>query len=239
MREINFAICVDQLETAEMFTTMVKDALIKRGQSFFVKSYQLGTELLEDSNKYDVVFLDIEMPQIDGIEVGKKLRELVPECKIIMATGKPERFKEAFLFQAYRFITKPFSREELEETISSICCSFSKNARLDVFWDREAVTIFTGDISYIEAINGYCEIHAGNKIFQKKVTVSEMEDILDSRFFYRVSRQFIVNLEKICCYNEGVIMMEDGRIYVSRRRKSSFLQKYIDFDLHYRGMRLL
>lgn len=68
----------------------------EKGISSEIVAFTNGNGLLEHIEEIQVAFLDIEMPQMDGIELGKKIKEHNPRCKVIMATGMVERFKEAF-----------------------------------------------------------------------------------------------------------------------------------------------
>lgn len=68
----------------------------------------------------EAIFLDIEMPQMDGIEIGRIIKKIHPKCKIIMAADKEERIKEAFQIEALRFISKPFEYLEVEGAIKAL-----------------------------------------------------------------------------------------------------------------------
>ena len=74
-------------------------------------------DLLRNYEQLELIFLDIEMPEMDGIETGKILREKGYAGKIIMASANTERFKEAFTIGTFRFVSKPFQKEEVMEVL--------------------------------------------------------------------------------------------------------------------------
>ena len=74
-----------------------------------------------------------------------------------------------------------------------------------------------------------------NRILRKDCSLSELEQELSKELFFRVSRQYIVNLGQIAEYAKGSIFIQGKKILVSRRRKKEFEQAYLEYDLRYRG----
>lgn len=227
-------ICDDQKEVAFELSEVVQSIQKSWNCEWDVRLYTSGEELLKEINGIDIVFLDIEMPEIDGIEVGKKIKLINPYCKIIMATGKVERFKEAFQIHAVRFITKPFEKKEVEEALeAAITMSFGGNT-IELYNMRIAHNIPQYMICYVEAYNGYTEFMVDNHIFRKEVSLTELESILDDRLFFRINRQYIINFRWINAYLKEEIQINGNVFKISRRKKKEFEKKYIEFDLKYR-----
>lgn len=141
-------------------------------------------KLLGEADKINILLLDIEMPQMDGIETGKRMMKLNSKCKIIMATSRIDRFKEAFKIKAFRFITKPFAISEVREAIASSLVSELGDKEIEVFKNRISLNIKETDILFVRAFNGYVEIIAGNELYRKDITMSTLEDQLDDRLLY-------------------------------------------------------
>ena len=74
-----------------------------------------------------------------------------------------------------------------------------------------------------------------NRILRKDCSLSELEQELSKELFFRVSRQYIINLGKITEYTKGSIFIQGKKILISRRRKKEFEQAYLEYDLRYRG----
>lgn len=117
MREIIIGICDDEMLAVLQIEKMVIDYLERVEREVKILLFQSGRELLEHIEELHILFLDIEMPKMDGIEIGKNICKRNKECKIIMATGHLERFKEAFKIDAFRFVTKPFDSGEVEDAL--------------------------------------------------------------------------------------------------------------------------
>ena len=101
-------ICDDEKEAAKELQKIIY-GIMEGQEDTEIKVYGSGKELLHDIADGDVVFLDIEMPQMDGIEAGRCLKDKA-DCHIILETGQIQRFKEAFFIQALRLSSGNFRR---------------------------------------------------------------------------------------------------------------------------------
>jgi len=234
MEKIRIAACDDNelvaLDLKKMIIAVGKDEKIEINE---VDVFISGKSLIEKINLYDVVFLDIEMPEMNGIDLGKKINVLNPNCKIIIATGNVSYFKEAFQIKALRYITKPFHQEEIAEALNCIADREIGSELQEVFLDRNKYLVKQIDIQYIKAFNGYTEYYVSNQLFRKDMSLNEAEKILDGEIFYKINRQFIINLRWIKDYVDEMIFFDDFKLKLSRRRRKEFLKKYIDFDIKY------
>ena len=159
------------------------------------------------------------MPELDGIEVGKLIKKCHPKCKIIMATGKVERFKESFIINAFRFITKPFVYDEIKEALQAYEKEQIGNQKIAAYKERVEYGISQRDILYIRAYNGYVEIRTNYDVFRREKSLCEMEKIIDTTIFIRVSKQYLVNLLNVRDIHNGKIYMREIEIAIARRRK--------------------
>ena len=236
MKQLIIGICDDQPEVLEALQKLLDEICEEKGISREIVAFTDGNELLEHIKEIQVAFLDIEMPQLDGIELGKKIKERNPKCKVIMATGMVERFKEAFQIQALRFVTKPFSKEEVREALEAAVegISFSKN--IEVYAERNKYEIPEEEIEFIKAYNGYSEFCVGEKYFRKECSLKELEEILNEHLFVRINRDVIVNMSFVEDYDGARVVGEVNAFHISRRRRKEFERKYMEFDLKYRRL---
>ncbi len=227
-------ICDDQREVALELQEHVEEELRKRNVQWESRIFLSGEELLDEVEGLSIVFLDIEMPGLDGIETGKKIKQTNPNCKIIMATGMVERFREVFLFHAFRFLVKPFSQKDIAEAIEAVLEESLGEQAIELYYERTAYWIQQKQIQYIRAFNGYADFWVENKRFRKEVSLNELEQQLDMRLFARIQRTHIVNLQCITNYHDGKVSIADKEILVSRRKKKEFEKKYITYDIYYK-----
>ena len=234
MSNIVIGICDDRQQAVFELQKYIEESMHERGKKWEIRCFFSGGELLQNIEELEIVFLDIDMPDLDGIETGEEILKRNPECKIIMATGIVERFKEAFKIKAVRFLTKPFVKEEIEEALDATLNKVWEQKTIELSMNRISYQIFQRDIAYVRAINGYTEYAVHGHWMRKEITLEKAEQLLDPRFFVQISRQFIVNLVYVQNYRNGFFMLKDKKFQVSRRLKKEFEQRYIEYDLRYK-----
>ena len=108
--------------------------------------YNSAKLLLEKRDMLDVLFLDIEMPKMDGIKAGMKLRDWNIDYKIIMLTVREDRFRDAFKIGAFRFVSKPINEVEFCLAINDVIDAMSINRSVIAYRDNVAFEISQKDI---------------------------------------------------------------------------------------------
>ncbi len=231
---LQIAICDDVVEQTLMLQTYIREYCERNHAEYRLHIYGSGKELVSDAQKYDIIFLDIEMPGLDGIETGRKIRIKNCKCRIIMATVMVERMREAFFIEAFRFIVKPFERAEVEEALGACIKRVLGSSSISLFCDRIEYVIHQSEIRYVVTYDSYCEYRVKDKMLRSEDSLKKLEQTLDKRLFFRINRKCIVNMAQVKRYKNGVLQMGDMEISVSRRRKKEFEQAFMEFDLKYR-----
>ena len=94
---LRIGICDDEDIILDILKKIVSSCLEQLDYEAEIILFNSGKNLLEQKQQFNIVFLDLEMPELDGIETGRQLRRQQEDCKIIVATNRRDRFKEAFL----------------------------------------------------------------------------------------------------------------------------------------------
>lgn len=231
---ITAGICDDEKYIVDILKTKIQICFNEYGIQTEIFKFYLGKELLDCEKKIDLLFLDIDMPEIDGIEAGKLFRYRNEDCKIIMLTARSDRMREAFFLEAYRFITKPFEDAELKEAIESFMRRRIGCQKILLYEKRKVVEIFQYQIIYIQTYDSYTEFIVGQRILRSERSLKELETELDGRLFIRIDKKYIVNFRNIDYYDKGTVSIAGKKIKVSRRRIREFEERYREFDLRYR-----
>lgn len=157
-------------------------------------------------NKTDVVFLDINMPELDGMSLGKIISKMDENIKIVFITAYRDYAADAFEIKAFDYILKPYSDERIKEVLENITKEKESENSKDVnsrinkitgMLDNKIFVISLDDIYYIEVNEKNSLIYTKDAVYISKVKISKLEEILPKEKFYRTHRSYIVNLDKI------------------------------------------
>jgi len=190
---------------------------------------------LINSNKVDLIFLDINMPEISGLSFARSINS---EIKIIFTTAYREYAVDGFDLQAVDYLLKPISFERLlraVNTFSNIHINkgvqqFSRKNEVQqdfmfVRADRKMIKINFEDICYIESLSDYLKIHTRTGSIVIRETISNIEKELPDPNFIRIHRSFIVSLAALDSYTSEYLEVSGKALPISRSYKSAVLEK--------------
>jgi len=240
MKKTTIGICDDELEMCYITKKIISESITNifgdDDEYFDLVIYDSVNELLQHISEIDIIFLDIIMPAMDGMEAGKYIAKENPECKIIISTSNEKRYSEAFRINAHRYLIKPLKKEEVKEAILSAIDKSVGGRTLAAYQNRIKYNISMNEILYIKSYNGYVEIYTANNIFALNTSLNQLEQDLDNRMFFRVHRQYIVGFKNISSVFKNTIKFINGeQLTVSRRKKSEFEKAYVEYDLNFGG----
>ena len=154
----------------------------------------------------DVIFLDINMPDMNGISLGKIISKMCPDMKIIFITAYKDYAVDAFEIKAFDYLLKPYSESRIKSLLkflvnikSEVTTSIRNNnlKKITVNIGERLYVISLNDIDYIEASEKETLIFSNQKKYVSKIKISKWEEMLKGNNFYRCHRSFIINLDKI------------------------------------------
>ena len=154
----------------------------------------------------DVIFLDVEMPKMNGMEAAKALVELKKTPLIVFATAYPQFAAEAFRYDAVDYLLKPYDENQLKETIHRIEKNFlmpteqesaKQTGKLAVEGDGEIFYLDPKDILYISREEKYSKIITKTKEYETKIPLKDLETRLMTYSFFRIHKSYIVNLDYV------------------------------------------
>lgn len=229
---IHIAVCDDEPEVVEKINDSITRIFIDNKHDFTIEKYYSGESLIESQNKYDLIFLDIEMKERDGIETAQAIRSEDLNVKIVYITSYTDYWRRAYKVHAFDFISKPFSDEDIHNVLRDF---------LKIYYaeNEKTIELKTLDGSAILKIKDILYFYIKNKE-KRKVIVStnhgeyasteslkEIYEKLDSEEFYKAHKSCIVNLRYVQSMTKnsggGIIMTNGTSIPLAIKKQNEFL----------------
>lgn len=188
-----------------------------------------------NSNKIDLIFLDINMPEISGLSFAKSINKNI---KVIFTTAYREYAVDGFNLQAVDYLLKPISFERLQQGVNKFLkesVSIIKNSLSEIIQeksdfifvrsDRKMIKINFSEINYIESFSDYLKIQTPNKTIVTRETITNIEAKLPQQEFIRIHRSYIISISKIESFTNEFIEVNKKAIPISRSYKKEVLKR--------------
>lgn len=236
---IKIAICDDDLITLNHTKEIIEN--YKEGLKIY--SYKSGEELLSSQEKFNIIFLDIDMTGINGIETAKKIRIYDKKVKIIYVTNYTDYTSSAFSVHAFGYLVKPIKEEELYEQLDEALSYMREDEECLVEFITEdgLVRIDIKNIYYFEYSSRKILMKTNDKTYIIRDKISAINDKMKNFGFEMPHKSFVVNLYNVkSVKGYDVYMMDESIIPLSQKKSSEFrnaLNTYLSnhIEKHIRG----
>lgn len=170
-----------------------------------------------EDKSWDILLLDIEMGEMNGVELAKTIRQSNNSLQIIFITGFPDFIAEGYEVSALHYLMKPVSAEKLHAVLNKAAANLAKSEkRLCITYERQTDFIPLSQILYLEAQKQYVMIHTDSEAYRMKVSLSDLEKQLDE-YFLKCQRSFIVNLLYVARIKSNCVVLKNGTEIPIRR----------------------
>lgn len=229
---MKIAICDDCLEYRSVIAKRLKSLDLIEDISYFefscsedlLYAYNLGT-------RFDVIFLDVEMGAINGVDAGVKIREMDEKVIIIFVSNYPQYAIPAYDCEAFYFVVKPIESCKFDKVI---CKAIEKYKILHsdyVIKNRGDITkIPIKEILYVEIYRKHLIFHTTSGNYETIGKISEALDKLKPYGFCQVHQGYLVNMNHINGFSNYDVIIDNGeKVMISVRKKSEVLKIYADY----------
>ena len=225
---IRFAICDDEPMMAQELAGHLADYMKEnRITAYSVSSFPNGRALLDAVERFDVIFLDIQMEQPDGMETAKLLRRRGDHSLLVFVTVLKELVFDAFQVEAYDYLLKPLDSARFHQTMDRVLRSLERSTVENVVIQRGTgcEVVLLSDIVYCEVLGRKVYLHKNDGTVSGYYDkLEDLERRVDGRFF-KCHRSFLVNLDYVCgCQNGQVLLSQGERVPASRLRERELTQ---------------
>lgn len=227
---MNIAICEDDKITSSKIEEDVEDIFAESNIECTVDVFDCANGFEHSGKKYDLVFLDCNLPDKNGIDIGRTMREKGDDAVLVFVTAYEEYVYDSFEVNPFRYILKPVDKLVLKKTINSFIDYYEKGAFIEVLTSRKSFIIKLDEIVYIESNDKKCLIRLLNQSIDSTKSVAEYESEIKSPSFFRTHRRYLLNMKYIVDINKNIVTLVNGeRVEVSRRNMGAFNKAYINY----------
>ena len=219
---IKIAICDDDLITLNHTKEIIENYDKKDLQIY---SYKSGEKLLESKEKFDIIFLDIDMNGINGIEAAKKIRVYDKKVKIIYVTNYTDYTYSAFSVNAFGYLVKPIKEEDLHKQLDE-ALSYMKEEEeclVEFITEDGLVRIDINKIYYFEYVSRKILMKTSDKTYIIRGKISVINDEMKKFGFEMPHKSFVVNLYNVkSTKGYDIYMMDESIIPLSQKKSTEF-----------------
>ena len=207
---VRIAICDDEERYRIELKTILNKLLINADLN--IDTFDDGN-ILADAfavSPYDLVFLDIEMPAVDGITLAKKIRSRSENVFIVFLTSHIEYALEGYEVNALRYLTKPVDIEKLKEVIRYVQEKQGSSRQIIIKEDGEEILIDINDVIYMESMNQNVRIVTAKGEHVIRYNIGDFEEQLKNDGFFRIHRGYLISLSKVKKLSGNDVILDGG-----------------------------
>lgn len=227
---MNIVICDDGKENMNRIKLYVEEYLKVHYIEASLFSTTSPKEILDCDTVFDIAFLDIQMPEFDGIMLAKELKRRNKRIILFFITAFEQYQDEAMDLNIFRFFAKPFDAQRLYSGLDK-AMEYIDKAYIDIYLenDRRYIKLPIDSIKYIQRENRQNAVFTDNGVYNVNGDFKELINRLPNTFFYLVHKSFYVNLHYIDEYRYKEIHIDGKRIAIATRKQADFHKYWFNY----------
>lgn len=240
---MRIAIIEDEQLHKDLLTVFIKkwaDDNKKTSKEIVIKDYENAEQFLfdfDDEAPFDILFIDIQMSGMNGMDMAKRVREKDRFVCIVFTTGIADYIQEGYDVEAMHYLIKPLKEEKVYECLKKAASGKRTEKYIIVHTDEDILKLNTEAVNYVEARGHRCVVAMDRKLFKDnnnmidiRESLSEMEKLLDEADFVKCHRSYICRTGSIYRIEKTDVYFDDGSsIPVSRRMYDNVNKAFIKY----------
>lgn len=232
--EYKIAIVEDERKEIERLVQLINGHEVSKDCTFEISTFNNASTFLRDFRaEYDLIFFDIQMPGINGMEAAEQIRKVDDKVVIVFVTQMIQYAVEGYNVRAFDFIVKPINRGSFSIKFDRILRMLEKNRddRSVVVKNKDGYRqLKTHDILYVESNNhNLCYHMVTDENIVVRGAMTEAEKLLAEYHFYRCNSCYLVNLKHVKAIHGDFIVVGEKELKISQTRKKAFLCEFAGY----------
>lgn len=219
----------NQLE-GQALEECVENCLKEKGVAYMLHKYDNGVEFIRSRTNYDIVFMDIQLGDMDGVDAAYFLRIVNKDAKLIFVTHLAERAIEGYKVDAIDFILKPADQSAIDYALNKALKSIGEH-RQDYFPLKTSdgvISLSTSSIYYVEVYDHDLIYHTEQGDYKVRGRLSDVRERLDDRVFIQCSRSYLVNIRHVKSVHSDHLVINGTKIQIVKSHHKKIEQTFID-----------
>lgn len=216
---VRFAVCDDEQKMVDCISDKLRAHYPDECK---IKTYTDGASLLSDYRPdfFDALFLDIGMPELNGMEIAEKVRKSDRHVKIIFVSNQDDLAYKGYIYDAFRFVRKRNLDQELNEAVKSLVKSFLFANKHHAFKTSTGETVLAiKDIKYFKSVSHCINAVCVDGVVEVCGTLREYEYLMEKNGFIRIHKSYLVNYRHIRSFDQFFVHLKcGGKLPLSRNR---------------------
>lgn len=199
------------------------------GTPLSVTLFSDGAALLEPyTPRWDLILLDIQMAQMDGMETARHIRRQDEEVILVFVTSMAQYAVEGYRVNALDYLLKPVTYPQIKLSMDRVMALLRRNERRSILLPQEdrQVKVSVADILYAEVQNHELSVVTLSETYRLRATLNDLERRLEGANFARCNRHYLVNLRNVTSVGRDSVTVGGHELPFSRPMRKPFLQAY-------------
>ena len=227
------AVVEDEQQYRDEVCQYIEQYATEHQLKFDVTTYTDGQEIVDDVQKhYDIIFFDIEMTQLNGMDAAKVIRERDVNVVMVFITNMAQYAIEGYEVGALDFVLKPIDYYGFSFRLARALGRVQKkqgNLEFAINTPGGIKKLNSNDIYFIEIENRFLVYHTAEGDFSQRGTLQSAEEMFQNYHFVKCNHWYLVNLKYVTEIEENIVHVAGSRLEISRRNRAHFLKEVTEY----------
>lgn len=226
------AVCDDEVTECSKIAKRIREMLTEMKVPCEVRQFYSGQELLQSSESFDIIFLDIIMGGLDGMKTAQIVREKAYDKLLVFISASRDYVFDAYDVEAFQYLLKPIEDQKLKRVLQKAVCKTLERSQafIIISRDRQKKKIFLDTIFYFEIRGRMIDVHGTDGVFSYYGQIGALEKELKGKGFFRCHKSYLIHLKYVDVYNRQEAILDNGeRIAIAKRRYEAFCGEILEY----------
>ncbi len=220
----------DQADSAALLS-LVTDFFQKNDLAYMSRIFDAPLDFIRSTENYDIVFMDIRMEKLDGLEVARIMRKINTDSVLVFVTQMAQLAIKGYEVDALDFIVKPATQFSINYVLSKALTRLD-NVSSTIFALKTTegiVSLSSNDITYVEVFDHRLAYHTTKGTYEARGRLSDVVQKLDSKRFIMCNRSFVVNLRYVSSVCSEYLVVDGKKIYISKSHSKEIMKHFSNY----------